>query len=485
MNQRTFSRGVTASVVLIIASFFGGLQSASAQPTSTGATRQPNIIFILADDWGWGDLGCYGHQQLKTPSLDKMAKEGTMWTNFYCNGSVCSPSRAAYMTGRFPAELGFHTIIAPHTASYGVPRLLDPKIPSVTRLLHDAGYSTAHLGKWHLGDGPGVDFKDYGIDHVVTKKGGSRPESSRRLVDETITFLDARHAKPAGERRPFYINLWLNDTHAPLNPTAEHLEAYKDRPEGPAKVYYSAATNADRHIGRLLAHLDGLGLTNDTMVIFTSDNGPEDIGVPNAQHSGAGSPGPFRGRKRSIYEGGIRVPFIVRWPGVVPAGRVDNTSVVSGVDLLPTLCALANVPLPGGLEQNGQDVSATLRGATLQRQKPLFWEWRLQIFSHISNKSPQLAMRDQQWKLLMNPDKSRIELYDLISDPGELDSVAAQNPAVVEKMQGQLLAWKASVPMGKGDPDAGSNVYPWPGTKAAKVPNAKLGAESVSPATNK
>jgi len=231
---------------------------------------------------------------------------------------------------------------------------------------------------------------------------------------------------------------------------------------GAHRIYYAAATDADRHIGRLLAKLDETGLANNTMVIFSADNGPEEIEIGNASEHGVGSPGPFRGRKRSLYEGGVRTPFIVRWPAGTPASRVDNSAVLSAVDFLPTLCTLARAKTPRGLKLDGEDMSAVLRGQTRERTKPLLWEWRFRIIGHPINNSPMLAIRDGRWKLLMNPDKSRIELYDIPGDPMELSNLADRHPDVVKRLSEQLLKWHASLPEGPIEKEAGSNAYPWP-----------------------
>jgi N-acetylgalactosamine-6-sulfatase len=228
-----------------------------------------------------------------------------------------------------------------------------------------------------------------------------------------------------------------------------------------AQIYYAAATDADRHVGRLLQRLDQLGLADNTMVVFSADNGPEDMEVRNAGHSGVGSPGPFRGRKRSLYDGGIREPFIVRGPGT-PAGRVDDTSIVGGVDWLASVCAVAGVKLPSGLVLDGEDMSDTWRGRARERTRPLMWEWRWEVFGHVWNVSPRLAIRDGRWKLLMNPDRSRVELYDIPSSATELQNLADRQPDVVKRLSDRLLAWHATLPKGPVDPDAGSNVYPMP-----------------------
>ncbi len=196
--------------------------------------------------------------------------------------------------------------------------------------------------------------------------------------------------------------------------------------------------------------------------MFSSDNGPEDIHIRNASHSAFGSPGPFRGRKRSLYEGGIRVPFIVRWPGRVPAGRVETRSVLSGVDLLPTLLKIAGLPQDDALGLDGEDVSDILFGASRPRRKPLFWEWRFAIAGYNINRSPMLAIREGDWKLLLNPDFSRVELYDIPRDPMELNNLADRRPEIVKDLAAKALAWQKTLPLGPIEPTAGKNDYPWP-----------------------
>ncbi|MBI4909102.1 MAG: sulfatase-like hydrolase/transferase, partial [Acidobacteria bacterium] len=178
-------------------------------------------------------------------------------------------------------------------------------------------------------------------------------------------------------------------------------------------------------------------------------------------HSGVGSPGPFRGRKRSLYEGGVRVPFLVRWPGHVPAGRVDG-SVIGSVDFIPTLAKLTGAKPPSNAAPDGEDRSEVLLGASRPRTKPLFWEWRFNIAGHVNNVSPILSMRDGDWKLMANPDRSRIELYNIPNDPMEVRNVAPENEPIVNRMLPRLLAWQKELPAGPIDKSAGNNAYPWP-----------------------
>jgi arylsulfatase A-like enzyme len=441
---------------------------------------RPNIIFILADDLGWGDLGCYGHPHLKTPNLDRMAQQGTMFTQFYVNGSVCSPSRCAFMTSQFPARHKIHGHYATpeQNTARGMSQWLDPKKPNVASLLKHAGYTTAHVGKWHLGNGSGgPPIGDYGFDFVGSGETGGangpadepyyRAHSSSNFVNEIIQFIKASAGKP------FYAQLWALVPHATLNPTPEQMQPYERFQPGQgiphqsaAQIFYSSVTDLDTQVGRLLEELNQLGLADNTLVLFSSDNGPEDIHIKNAGHSGIGSAGPFRGRKRSLYEGGVRLPFIVRWPGHVPASRIDDTSVVAGVDFLPTICKLAGVPLPAGLKSDGEDMSDVLLGKSRPRTMPLMWEWRFNIAGEPFHRSPMLAIREGDWKLLLNPDRSRVELYDIPRDPTQLNNLAEKHPDIVERLAKQVLDWQATLPQGPIEPSAGKMDYPWPGKTA-------------------
>lgn len=446
---------------------------------SIKAADRPNFVFIFADDLGWGDLGCYGHAELKTPSLDKMASEGILLTNFYVANPVCSPSRTAVMTGQYPARHRIHRHLSnhDHNASLNMPDFLDPNVTLVTRLMKENGYKTGHFGKWHLGgSGDAPPPSEYGIDvHYTTNSSDKklnvpRNQSTEKMVDEAISFIEQN------KDENFFLNIWTLVPHANLDPTDEQMAPYEEfGARGPGKsrgftaprqIYYGAVTDMDFHIGRLLDRLDELGLGENTVVIFSSDNGPEDINLVNASHSGVGSSGPLRGRKRSLYDGGVRVPFIVKWKGHAPEGLIDNKSIASTVDLLPTFCSLANIKLPGDYRSDGEDISDIFDGNSMMRQEPLFWDWTADQFGHTFNKSPGLALRSGKWKFLMNPDGTRKELYDFEADPQsmELDNVADQNPDLVAKFSAMLLKFKQSIPQGVPDRKPGSNYYPVPGS---------------------
>ena len=449
--------------------------------------RKPNVVFVLVDDLGWGDLGCYGNLDIATPHLNRMAADGVLFEQFYVNASVCSPSRAAMLTGRFPGAIGIHYWMAkPHNRRMGMPEALDPELDTLPRTLRGVGYRTAHFGKWHLGEEKALPVAAYGYDETdliwqgvgpAHRVAMNAPDGTQKLVDRGIEFA----AKCEKEGRPFFISLWSRDVHADLNPAESALVRYNDYQSRPGiatamQIYYAAVTELDAQMGRLLDWIDAdPARSGNTLVLFTSDNGPEDAGVPHAGHHAAGSAGPFRGRKRSLYEGGIRVPFIARWKGRIPAGGVDSGSVVSGVDLLPTLAAIAGAPLEPKVPLDGEDFSTSLlSGSGHVRKKPLLWEWRFEGVGSLLNRSPMLAIRDGDWKLLFNPDGSREELYDIPRQPMELHSQTGTQREMVERMARRALEWQKTLPDGPHTEHPGSLEYPGyhegPGRKALKDP---------------
>ena len=479
MRRRRFLRTLTSAGLGAAAALGGaGATGRAALAAGTATDRPPNVLFILCDDLGWGDLHCYGHPQIKTPNLDRLARQGMLFTQFYVNSAVCSPSRTAFMTGQYPARHRIHGHLAGHAlnASRGMPDWLDPAVPTLTHLLQQAGYATAHFGKWHLGSGPGApDPGAYGIDDHRTLVSNATDfaeaqkdeyfwaKSTGLFADEALRFIEANKG------RPWYVNLWTLVPHATLHPTDDDMKPYQrlapgaNLPyKGALQIYYGTITALDRDLGRLLERLEALGQAENTLVLFSSDNGPEDIHIRNATHSGVGTPGPFRGRKRSLYEGGVRMPFIVRWPGHVPAGRIETEAVLTAVDVLPTLCALAGVPVPAQHNLDGEDVSDILLGKSRSRTRPIFWQWRFRVFGYTIHQSPMLAVRDGKWKLLMNPDRSRMELYDIPADPSEVDNRASEHPEVVDRLAKQLMAWQDTLPEGPVEAAAGKRDYAWP-----------------------
>jgi N-acetylgalactosamine-6-sulfatase len=438
-------------------------------PFRSPAAEKPNIIYILADDLGWGDLGCYGQLLCRTPRIDRMAGEGILFEQFYVNSPISSPSRASLLTGTFPARAGIHYWMykGDHNSRHGMPEYLDPKIATLPRLLQQGGYRTAHFGKWHLGLSPEAPVLAYGYDvadiiwlGVGPNPGiGTSPKGTEALVDRTIRFVQECREK----NQPFFVNLWPFDVHAALKPTPEMLARYKGLQSGEfhtaMQIYYACVTEMDAQIGRLLDYIDAQpGLAENTLIVFTSDNGPEDIYIAHAGYSAVGLPGPFRGRKRSLYEGGVRVPFIARWKGTIPAGIVDSNSVISAADMLPTCCRLAGVE---PVECDGEDAGAALLGKSAHvRTKPLLWEWRFDGEGPCINRSPMLAIRDGDWKLLFNPDGSRSELYNIPQQPMELHSCAEKHKDIVDRLAAAALAWQKTLPSGPMSSRPGSDAYP-------------------------
>jgi N-acetylgalactosamine-6-sulfatase len=441
--------------------------------------RKPNVIFILTDDQGWGDAKFAGHPYVKTPNLDRLAKEGTWLRQFYVAATVCSPSRTAFMTSHYPARHLVHGHFSDHAANAArsMPDWLDADVTTLPDLLKQAGYATAHFGKWHLGGGKGAPAPEaYGFDvsKTVNSNGPSlgdegkepyfRARSTAMIVDETIGFAKANKDKP------FYVNMWTLVPHAALKPTPEQLAVYAElqpKADDPAfgewtrkyyanakdlrsqmQVFCASLTDLDTQIGRLLDSLDELGLTNDTLIFFSSDNGPEDYRVSNAANAGVGSAGPLRARKRSMHEGGIRTFGLVRWPGKVPAGRVEENAITGGVDFLPTIAALAGVKVPANLAPDGEDKSALWLGAAATpRQAPLHWEWISGVQgAQDGYQPPPLCVRDGDWKLFVDHAGKKAQLFDIPKDPGEHQDVAAENPEVVKELTAKALAWAKTLP---------------------------------------
>jgi arylsulfatase A-like enzyme len=455
----------------LLSSFINPVSSFSAALSSEASAKdgRPNILFIYADDWGWGDLACHGHPHLKTPNIDRLAKEGTDFQQFVVCNPVCSPSRTAIVTGQYPARHLVHQHFAGHAENVarGMPDWLDPKVTLLPRLMKNAGYTTAHYGKWHLsGGGKDIDAPlpaEYGYDDAavwtgpghsvfegtsVEKRAGDAHDKSGASFQ---TIAAAEHVlrfirEANGKKRPFYINFWLHETHHLVAATEEQKAPYPDTAE-PQRTYYSAVTRADAQIGRVLALLDELKLADDTIVIFSSDNGPENSMPEPGQklYYSVGTTGGLRGRKRSLYMGGVNVPFIVRWPGHVPAGRVDKTSVIAGVDMLPTLLAATGIPLPAGYQSDGLNVLSAFKGEPFTRPQPLFWEWRGPNAQEAD--WPQLAMRDGFHTLLMKHDGSHAELYDLAQDRGQENDLVTARPERVASMTAAIRAWQQTLPV--------------------------------------
>jgi len=498
---------------------YAGLGSKRGTAGQSKSGKRPNFVFICADDLGWGDLGVYGHPEIRTPNMDRLASQGTMFTQHYVGGPVCSPSRAAYLTGLFPAKTQILRPLGSHAQSreMNIPDFLDPATPTIMRELKHAGYVTGHMGKWHLSthDAPGgpplppaYGVDEYKIDLPEGVVGAEHHYSSHPLGRDHVTsgdrfiFDDGIRFIESHRNEPFYLNIWSHIPHIPLFPSQQEMAPFRylrpnDPWPAPKQVYYAAVSILDANIGRFLTRLEELGLADNTVVVVSSDHGPENVHLNEDGTCGMGSTGPFRGHKVSLYEGGIRVPFIVRWPGRVPSGKVEDTSIIAGVDLLPTFCRLADVELSENVSRtlDGEDMSDVFLGSSRPRHKTLFWENRFYYYGGtndpVIHRSPILAIREGDWKLLMNPDGSRKELYNIPRDPSEIDNKMDVHRDLGERLAQQLLQWFQSMPgdvrtnyvigtntaPGLTPPQPGGNTYPWP--TAASVA-AKVAREGTS-----
>eukprot|EP00045_Choanoeca_perplexa_P018317 m.286946 g.286946 ORF g.286946 m.286946 type:complete len:427 (+) comp17781_c0_seq14:315-1595(+) len=403
------------------------------------------------------------------------------------------------MTGRFPADLQVNSNWAESVdgwqknAAAGLPYFLSPDLPNVASTVKASGYRTGHFGKWHLGGfaPPNESFplpSDYGFDLTATYnsviQGNASLANSKNVyagnssdawwdadvdassINHTMEFITGSVKADT----PFYINLWLHMTHDTIDPRPEWIEPYPFEDVClfaattlginycSSQIYWSAQTKTDYRLGQLMAWLDKQGIRNDTLVVFSSDNGAQTRGYtePNAQgtmDSAVGVQGPFRGSKASLYDGGHRVPFIVSWPGRVPMGRVDH-SLLSSVDFLPTIASITNSPIPNGTLLRGEDISEILFGKLnhqTSRKKPLFWRGG-SCPPPCQNRSPGLAVRTDDMKLLINPDGSRVELYNMslagLSDHlFETQNLADQHPDIVARLRDLVFGWHNSIPV--------------------------------------
>jgi arylsulfatase A-like enzyme len=432
-----------------------------AGPLLAADPLRPNIVIVLADDFGWGDLSCYGGP-VQTPHLDRMARDGVRFTQFYVASPICSPSRCGIITGQFPARWRITSYLQTRAGNRAceMADFLDPQAPSLPRTLKDAGYVTAHIGKWHLGGGRDVinppKFKEYGYDVGLGTWESPEPhpdltardwiwsdldkvkrwDRTRWMVDQALAFLEANRA------RPCFVNLWLDDTHTPWVPSAEDQE--KKQPNSP-EMLKKVTEEMDRQLGRLLDVIRETKEGRPTLVLFFGDNGP----LPTFGQSRTGR---LRGSKLSLYEGGLRVPAIAWGPGLVRAGVTDTETVIAAVDLYPSLCKTAGVVQPKDYRPDGEDLSPALLGEEARkRTKPLFWEYGRNDRSFAyppdpKHRSPNVAIRDGDWKLLVNADGTGGELYDLAADPKETRNCAGEQPLVARRLREAALRWRKSLP---------------------------------------
>ncbi len=428
-------------------------------PMVEGADRPPNVVFILIDDLGWRDLAVQGNPVLHTPHVDRLASEGLRFTDAYAASPVCSPTRAAILTGLAPARIQItnHLPDRPRFTPDD-PKLLPAKtldhLPAehttIAERLQAAGYATGFLGKWHLsgpGDGlaiyeptaqgfdlniggcsfggPPTFFDPYRIPNLPDRKAGEYLPD--RLADEALGFMK-RHQKS-----PFFFCLWNYTVHWPMEAPESYLKKYADH-DGPGlnDPRYGAMIEAmDAAIGRVLQGIDDLGLREDTMVIFTSDNGG---------FSGVADNRPLRDAKGDLYEGGLRVPLIVRWPKHVPAGKTSAIPVVS-MDFYPTILEAAGLKTPAPLD--GHSLLPTFAGATDLKNRSLYFHYPNYAW-HRSNRLGS-AIRHGSHKLIERFDDGSIELFDLAKDLSEKKNLADAKPDLASKLRTKLQTWRREV----------------------------------------
>lgn len=435
----------------------------------------PNIIFVFVDDMGYGDLPLYGNAGVQTPNIDSMGEEGIRFTNFYVNSPICSPSRVAVTTGQYPLRWNITSFLADSARNInrGMDHYLDVNAPSLARILQDDGYYTAHVGKWHMGGQREVEgaplITEFGFDTSLTSFEGlgerlgiefetkewngsnrffhsvkqaklgrgeirwvKRHKQPRIYVDRTIEEI-----KRAEENdQPFYINLWPDAVHTPLESPP------KLRGNGSQRAnYFGVITDLDAQLGRLLDYIqESDELRNNTLIVFTSDNGPSQE---------VGSTGGLRAHKGSLYEGGIREPFIVWGPGFIEEAHeniINENTIIAGIDLPPSLLSIAGVNTPDSVEFDGLDMSKEILGRSKsQRSEPVMWirppdynpngNWK----DLTSRKD--LAIREGKWKLLVETDGSEPELYNLEENPGETINLADDHAEVTEDLKNKVLTW--------------------------------------------
>ena len=438
--------------------------------TAAPAPAQPNIVFILADDLGWADGACFGSQYYQTPNLDGLAAAGMRFTQAHAACAVCSPTRAAILTGKAPARLHITDWIAgeaaPKTSRFRLPdwqQHLPLEEITLAEALKKLGYATAHIGKWHLGgtnfqpqfQGFDTNIAGGGIGHPASyfwpygqagashrvpglaERGGKEGDYlTDQLTDEALKFIEANR------QRPFFLNLWHYTVHAPLMGKAGLVEKFESLPgaNGQSNAVYAAMIQSlDESVGRILAKLDEWNLANRTIVVFTSDNG-------GAVHFGkppATSNTPLRAGKGYAYEGGLRVPLLIKAPGTTRPGAVCNTPVISH-DFFPTLLALAGAPPAASRTAvDGVSLLPLLQGAAGLPRQELFWHYP--HFWNGGKITPYSVARVGDWKLIRFYESGTEELYKLRDDLGEQHDLAASQPAKRQELGRRLDQWLKTV----------------------------------------
>ena len=445
--------------------------------------KRPNFVFFLIDDMGWTDLGCYGSTFYETPNIDRLAAQGMRFTEAYAACPVCSPTRASIMAGQYPARLGITDWIGAAQKPTAYRDRLPLEEVTIAEALKGAGYATGYVGKWHLATSGTADRRQYypdrqGFDiNIGGDNNGSPPTYfypyakgkrsletmppegkegeylTDRLTDEALKFLDA------SKDRPFLLYLAHYAVHTPLESKKDLAEKYAAKvkdlpaPAGPHDlpvygqyktrlvqdhaVYAGMVQSVDESVGRILGKLEQLGLERDTIVIFMSDNG----GLSTVAREGPTCNLPLRAGKGWLYEGGIREPMIIKWPGVARAGSVCHEPVVS-TDFYPTMLEMAGLPLKPAQHVDGVSLAGLLRGTGTLKPRALYWHYP---HYHGSGNRPSGALRAGDYKLIEWYEDGKVELYNLKDDLGEKHDLAAALPDKADELRRRLHAWRTEV----------------------------------------
>jgi arylsulfatase A len=444
--------------------------------TSLGALadERPNIMVILCDDLGYGDLACYGNKTIRTPNLDRLSSEGIRLTDFYSTSPVCSASRVGLLTGRTPNRAGVYDWIPGGSQMH-----MDRDAITIPSILKKAGYATCLTGKWHCNGKFNSDAQpqpgDFGFDHWFATQNNASPShqnpnnfirngkpagalegfSCQIVAREAIAWLEQHHSdKPD---TPFFSYVAFHEPHEPIASPAKLVAGYPDAKKKGEALYYANVENMDAAVGEIMTALDRLDVAENTLVIFTSDNGPETLNRYSKAWRSHGTPGPLRGMKLHTHEAGIRVNGIARWPKQIDAGQ--TSSEPSGaVDLLPTFASLAAAEIPLGHHLDGADALPALKGGAIEREQALFWcyysalnesviairrgDWKLLARLEVDGKPlPRLlAVTAANQKSLRSAKIGRCELYKISEDIAETRDLAGEMPAKVAEMSAEL--WK-------------------------------------------
>lgn len=427
--------------------------------TTAAEAARPNIIFILADDLGWRDLSCYDSPFCETPHIDRLAKEGLRFTQAYTAGSVCSPTRGSLMTGKYPVRTGITDYIPGLSGEGRKLKIQRTKTElaleevTIGEAMQQGGYQTFYAGKWHLG-GKGFEpdaqgFEVYVGDSVLGNHGKDW-QVGERITTAATKFIDDRDSQ-----RPFFMYLAYHEPHLPILEYPRHIDHFRDKasklipsssphdiPERDGQTrqvqddaaYGSEVAGLDEWVGDVLQKLDDKGLAQDTIIVFFSDNG----GLSTKDAPGPTSNLPLRAGKGWLYEGGIRVPLLVRAPGITKAGGVSDVPVIS-TDMYPTLLELAGLPLRPQQHIDGLSFASVLRGGAAPQRDTLYWHYP---HYHGSTWAPGSAIRQGDWKLIEFLEENKVELYDLKTDLSERNDLATERPEVVRQLRDKLNAWR-------------------------------------------